>query len=134
MTRAARSHAPAGARRAARSRAAAALAVIGILAPTVPLARHLFCEPTSAYKTGIVFLAWLGGHQEAFRMVGGMESARSPEHLRTAYELALDAGLLPDPELAGARMGRMTRAARSHAWAGARPAARSRAAWQGGAG
>ena len=31
-----------------------------ILAPTVPLARHLFSEPTSSYKTGIVFLAWLG--------------------------------------------------------------------------
>jgi hypothetical protein len=76
-----------------------------ILAPTVPLARHLFSEPTSAYKTGIVFLAWLAGHQDHFRMVGGLETARSVDHLRTAYELALAAGVLPDPELAAARMG-----------------------------
>jgi Protein of unknown function (DUF993) len=94
--------------------AAAALAALdrgdearfeAILAPTVPLARHLFSEPTSAYKTGIVFLAWLAGHQDHFRMVGGLETARSVEHLRRAYELALEAGLLPDPELAAARMG-----------------------------
>jgi hypothetical protein len=76
-----------------------------ILAPTVPLARHLFSEPTSAYKTGIVFLAWLAGHQDHFRMVGGLETARSVDHLRTAYELALAAGVLPDPELAASRMG-----------------------------
>jgi hypothetical protein len=76
-----------------------------ILAPTVPLARHLFSEPTSAYKTGIVFLAWLAGHQDHFRMVGGLEGARSVDHLRTAYELALEARVLPDPELASARMG-----------------------------
>jgi hypothetical protein len=76
-----------------------------LLAPTVPLARHLFSEPTSAYKTGIVFLAWLAGHQDHFRMVGGLETARSVDHLRTAYELALAAGVLPDPELAAARMG-----------------------------
>jgi hypothetical protein len=76
-----------------------------ILAPTIPLARHLFSAPTSAYKTGIVFLAWLAGHQDHFRMVGGLETARARDHLRTAYELALAAGLLPDPELAAARMG-----------------------------
>jgi hypothetical protein len=94
--------------------AAAALAALeagdevrydAILAPTVPLARHLFCAPTSAYKTGIVFLAWLAGHQDHFRMVGGMETARSADHLRTACELALAAGVLPDPELAAARAG-----------------------------
>jgi hypothetical protein len=77
---------------------------VATLEPTVPLARHLFCEPTSAYKTGIVFLAWLSGHQDHFRMVGGLETARSVEHLRRAYELALAAGVLPDPELAAARM------------------------------
>jgi Protein of unknown function (DUF993) len=100
--------------------AAAALAALeagdearfdAILAPTVPLARHLFGEPTSAYKTGIVFLAWLGGHQEAFRMVGGLEGARSPAHLRRAYELAVEAGVLGDPELAAARMATLERAA-----------------------
>jgi hypothetical protein len=75
-----------------------------ILAPTVPLARHLFEAPTSAYKTGIVFLAYLAGHQDHFRMVGGMETARSPEHLMRAYVLADAAGLMPDPDLAAARV------------------------------
>jgi len=65
-----------------------------ILAPTVPLARKLFEPPTFNYKTGIVFLAWLNGHQEHFRMLGGMETARSAEHLAEVHELARRAGLL----------------------------------------
>ncbi|MBQ1026377.1 DUF993 family protein [Micromonospora sp. C95] len=74
-----------------------------IFAPTVPLARHLFAAPTWYYKTGIVFLAWLAGHQEHFTMVGGLQSGRSPEHLGTLLALADAAGLLPDAELAAAR-------------------------------
>ena len=65
-----------------------------ILAPTVPLARKLFEPPTYNYKTGIVYLAWLNGHQEHFRMLGGMETARSPEHLAEVRALAERAGLL----------------------------------------
>jgi hypothetical protein len=93
--------------------AAAALAALdlgdeprfdAILRPTVPLARHLFSAPTSAYKTGIVFLAYLAGHQDHFRMVGGMESARSVPHLARAFALADHAGLLPDRDLAAERM------------------------------
>jgi dihydrodipicolinate synthase/N-acetylneuraminate lyase len=76
-----------------------------ILAPTVPLARKLFEPPTYHYKTGIVFLAWLNGHQEHFRLLGGLETARSPEHLAEVYELADRAGLLRDPDLAAARAG-----------------------------
>ena len=37
-----------------------------ILGPTVPLARTIFEAPTQNYKTGLVFLAWLAGHQDAF--------------------------------------------------------------------
>nr|WP_211247619.1 DUF993 family protein [Cryptosporangium arvum] len=74
------------------------------LEPTVPLARHLFEAPTSAYKTGIVFLAWLAGHQPAFAMVGGATTARSVPHLIEAFRLADRAGLLPDPELAAFRV------------------------------
>ncbi|MEU6020156.1 dihydrodipicolinate synthase family protein [Micromonospora sp. NPDC047134] len=74
-----------------------------ILAPTVPLARHLFAAPTWYYKTGIVFLAWLTGHQDHFTMVGGLQSGRSPEHLATLLALAEEAGLLPDADLAAAR-------------------------------
>jgi len=75
-----------------------------IFAPTVPLARKLFEAPTFNYKTGIVFLAFLNGHQDHFRMVGGMESARSIVHLADVFVLADRAGLLRDPALAVARM------------------------------
>jgi len=75
-----------------------------ILAPTVPLSRHLFRAPTRFYKTGVVFLAWLNGHQEHFVMVGGQQSARSVLHLAEAFRLADRAGLLCDPELACRRM------------------------------
>ncbi|WP_460403364.1 dihydrodipicolinate synthase family protein [Actinophytocola sediminis] len=74
-----------------------------ILDPTVPLARHLFAAPTQFYKTGIVFLAWLSGHQEHFTMVGGLQSGRSATHCARLLVLADEAGLLPDPELAAAR-------------------------------
>lgn len=69
----------------------------------MPLARHLFAAPTWYYKTGIVFLAWLTGHQDHFTMVGGLQSGRSPEHLATLLTLAEEAGLLPDADLAAAR-------------------------------
>ncbi|GAA2089898.1 dihydrodipicolinate synthase family protein [Streptomyces albiaxialis] len=74
------------------------------LDPTVPLARHLFRAPTRYYKTGVVLLAWLAGHQDHFTMVGGLQSARSLPHLARAYELADAVGLFPDPGLAASRM------------------------------
>jgi hypothetical protein len=75
-----------------------------ILAPTVPLSRHIFQAPTYFYKTGVVFLAYLTGHQSHFRMVGGQESARSVVHLSELFVLADRAGLLHDPDLAATRM------------------------------
>ncbi|GCD45657.1 dihydrodipicolinate synthase family protein [Streptomyces paromomycinus] len=78
-----------------------------ILDPTVALARHLFQTPTHYYKTGVVLLAWLAGHQSHFTMVGGLQSARSLPHLKRAYELADGLDLFPDPELAAARMRRL---------------------------
>ncbi|MBO7936409.1 dihydrodipicolinate synthase family protein [Streptomyces sp. S9] len=75
-----------------------------LLDPTVPLSRHLFQAPTRYYKTGVVFLAWLAGHQSHFTMVGGLQSARSLPHLARAYELADTLGLFPDPALAENRM------------------------------
>jgi hypothetical protein len=74
-----------------------------VLAPTVPLSRHIFRHPTHAYKTGIVFLAYLNGHQNHFRMLGGAESARSIVHLAELIRLADAAGLLNDPEMAAER-------------------------------
>ncbi|WP_435609354.1 dihydrodipicolinate synthase family protein [Streptomyces sp. C10-9-1] len=74
------------------------------LDPTVALSRHLFRPPTRFYKTGVVFLAWLAGHQSHFTMVGGLQSARSLPHLARAYELADGLGLFPDPALAERRL------------------------------
>jgi hypothetical protein len=78
-----------------------------ILAPTVPLSRHIFQAPTYYYKTGVVFLAYLNGHQSHFRMVAGLESGRSLVHLAELFVLADKAGLLRDPELAAERMRRV---------------------------
>jgi hypothetical protein len=75
-----------------------------ILEPTVPLAHRLFEPPTFHYKAGVVFLAYLCGHQDHFRMLAGLESARSIVHLADLFVLADRAGLLPDPALAVARM------------------------------
>jgi len=78
-----------------------------LLAPTVPLSRHIFCAPTRFYKTGVVFMAWLNGHQEHFVMVGGQQSARNLLHFAELFRLADAAGLLADPGLACQRMKRL---------------------------
>ena len=75
-----------------------------LLEPTLALARHIFAAPTYHYKTGLVFLAWLNGDQDHFRMVAGQESARSVVHLSRLLVLADRARLLRDPELAAVRM------------------------------
>ena len=78
-----------------------------VLAPTLTLSRHVFGDPTRFYKTGVVFAAYLNGHQSHFRMVGGLESARSVVHLSEQFRLMDAAGLLADPEQAAARMRRV---------------------------
>jgi Protein of unknown function (DUF993) len=78
-----------------------------ILAPTLTLSRHVFGEPTRFYKTGVVFAAYLNGHQPHFRMVGGLESARSLVHLAEQFRLMDAAGLLVDPDRAVERMRRL---------------------------
>ena len=75
-----------------------------ILGPTVPLSRHIFAAPTRFYKTGVVFMAWLNGHQRHFTMVGGQQSTRSLVHLAELLRLADAADLLEQPELAVRRM------------------------------
>jgi hypothetical protein len=77
------------------------------MAPTLPLSRHIFSVPTYYYKTGIAFLAWLNGQQDGFVMVGGLQSARSIVHLALIFELANEAQLLTDPELAAHRLGQL---------------------------
>lgn len=75
-----------------------------IMEPTIALSRHIFQKPTYYYKTGIVFMAYLNGHQPHFRMLAGLESARSILHLSELFKLADQAHLLSDPELASHRM------------------------------
>jgi hypothetical protein len=75
-----------------------------ILAPTVPLSRHIFQAPTRFYKTGVVFMAWLNGHQSHFTMVGGQQSTRSLPHLCELFRLADAAGLIERPDLSVRRM------------------------------
>ncbi len=75
-----------------------------LLGPTVPLSRHLFHTPTYFYKTGVVFLAYLNGHQQHFRMVGAQEGARSIVHLAELFRLADAGAVLSDPGLALHRM------------------------------
>lgn len=75
-----------------------------ILEPTVPLSRHIFAAPTYYYKSGVVFLAWLNGFQTHFRMIGGLEAARSIVHLSELFVLADKAALLRNPDLALERM------------------------------
>ena len=75
-----------------------------VIAPTVPLSRKIFEAPTQYYKAGVVFLAWLNGHQSHFIMPGGMQSARGIVHYADIFRLADQANVLDKPELAAARM------------------------------
>lgn len=93
--------------------ASAALAAMGkqdmagyhdILGPTLPLSRHIFKDPTRFYKTSVVFLAYLNGHQQHFLVVGGQEGTRSTLHLAELFRLADKAGLFRNPDIAADRM------------------------------
>ena len=75
-----------------------------LLAPTVPLSRTIFRAPTYAYKTGVVFLAWLNGFQSHFVMLAGAQSLRPLTYFAQVFREADAAGLLRDPELAANRM------------------------------
>jgi hypothetical protein len=77
-----------------------------LLDPTVALSREIFRAPTRHYKAGVVFLAWLNGHQDHFSMAGGAQSARGVAHYARVFELADACGALADPELAVLRMKR----------------------------
>ena len=96
--------------------AAAALATLGegdtgryfdIFESTLPLARHIFKTPTQYFKTGVVFMAYLNGHQPHFAMLAGQQSARSLPHLCEIFRLADQAGLLVDPDAAAERLKRL---------------------------
>ena len=71
-----------------------------VIEPTVPLSRKIFEAPTQYYKAGVVFLAWLNGHQDHFTMPSGMQSARGVMHYADVFRLADRANVLDRPELA----------------------------------
>lgn len=75
-----------------------------IIEPTVPLSRKIFEAPTQYYKAGVVFLAWLNGHQNHFTMPAGMQSARGMMHYVDIFRLADQANVLDKPDLAVNRM------------------------------
>jgi hypothetical protein len=75
-----------------------------IMNRSIPLAVKLFEAPADRYKVGTVFLAWLSGYQDHYRMVTGREGMRSVQHLADIFALADELGLFPDPELAAHRM------------------------------
>lgn len=75
-----------------------------LMAPTVPLSRLIFRAPTQFYKTGIVFLAWLNGHQDHFIMVNGAQAMRPLPYFVDCFKLADRAELLRDPDMAVSRM------------------------------
>lgn len=75
-----------------------------VIEPTVPLSRKIFEAPTQYYKAGVVFLAWLNGHQSHFSLPAGMQSARGVNHYADIFRLADKANVLDKPELATERM------------------------------
>ncbi|PWE55704.1 dihydrodipicolinate synthase family protein [Metarhizobium album] len=75
-----------------------------VIEPTVPLSRKIFEAPTQYYKAGVVFLAWLNGHQNHFTMPAGMQSARGIHHYADIFRLADQANVLDRPDLAIRRM------------------------------
>jgi hypothetical protein len=71
-----------------------------LMAPTVPLSRHIFKAPTQHYKAGLVFLAYLNGHQSHFHLLADAEQRRDMAHYVELFKLANAAGVLDDPESA----------------------------------
>jgi dihydrodipicolinate synthase/N-acetylneuraminate lyase len=75
-----------------------------LMSPTIPLSRLIFSAPTQFYKTGIVFLAWLNGHQDHFIMINGAQAMRPLPYFVEIFKLADQARLLSKPDLAIHRM------------------------------
>ena len=82
-----------------------------ILAPTVPLSRHIFARADALLQDGHRLPGLAQRPPVALPMVGGQESARSVLHLAELFRLADAAGLLRDPELAARADARRARAA-----------------------
>ena len=55
-----------------------------LLEKTVPLSRHIFQKPTYSYKTGIVFMAYLNGHQTTSEWLE-VQKALAPSFIWLSY-------------------------------------------------
>lgn len=75
-----------------------------IMDPCEALGREIFKDPVQRYKSGVVFLAWLNGHQPNRMLVNHEENARSREDYLRIAELASLAGAIEDAEAASARL------------------------------
>jgi hypothetical protein len=74
--------------------------------PCEAFGRHVFQAPTGHYKAGLAFRAWLAGEQENRMLPNHVERARDRAHYVEVARLAAEAGALPDPQLAQARLAR----------------------------
>lgn len=75
-----------------------------VMQPCEELGRALFEAPTSHYKAGVAFLAWLGGLQPNRMLANHLEDARSLEHYLRVADLASRAGVFEDAALANERL------------------------------
>ena len=78
-----------------------------LMKKTETLSRHIFSindpERVKYYKVGLVFLAYLNGHQDHFKLLGGIEAMMDNLYLTNIFKLADQAGLLNDTRKAYTR-------------------------------
>ena len=73
--------------------------------PRYRSARHIFQAPTLYYKTGVVFMAYLNGHQIIFAWSADRKARASTSFIwLTSFDSPTGQGLLKDPERSVARM------------------------------
>jgi len=76
-----------------------------IMTASERLARVIFAAPTTHYKAGLAFLAWLNGQQDNPMLVNHEERSRDLAHFARVAELASEAGVLEDASMASERLG-----------------------------
>jgi hypothetical protein len=64
-----------------------------VMGPCEELGQCLFQPPASAYKAGLAYLAWLGGHQPDFILPNRADLARDRAHALRLADLARRAGI-----------------------------------------
>lgn len=73
-----------------------------VFEPCEALGQWIFGRPTSNYKAGLAFLAWLNGHQTNPALIARLDRTRDEAHYLRLAELAAEAGALEDLERASA--------------------------------